>query len=91
MNNIQCVVVNKGVRCETFISVSDPVSDKCSFICKNHNRAEQVRAAKRSYDPIKDEADKDVHFQDCQFDPNLYGGAAPDFSIERDDTSDITF
>lgn len=95
MSEIRCIVVNnKGERCTTTITVSVPVAEKVSYICKNHARAEQVRANNRNYDPVKDEEDKDLHFQDVQFDKNLGGRVDPITSPEgtkdweHDDTSD---
>jgi hypothetical protein len=36
-----------------------------------------VRAAGRVYNPGKDEADKELHFQDIAWDPNLGGEVDP--------------
>lgn len=75
MTEIRCVVFNnKGVQCSSVFTTKEVVGPKAKFICKNHNRAEQVRANDRIYDPTKDEADKDLHFQDFQFDDKLSGG-----------------
>ena len=85
MNSIQCTVVKNGVRCSLTFETNDPVAPNARYICSKkdadgrdlHTRADQVRAADRPYDPVADEADKDLHFQDCQHDPDLRRGAHP--------------
>ena len=62
----------------------EAVSPKASFICKDHPREIQVQAAGRKYNPITDEADKDVHFQDHQFDKNLGTGTIPEGGDRED-------
>ena len=74
MATIRCKVLdNNGVRCENMIDVSLPLAENADYICAspNHSRAAQVRANNRQYDPARDEADKGVHFQEAQFDPDL--------------------
>ena len=72
MATIRCKVLdNNGAQCESTIDVSLPLAENAGFICKNHPRAAQVRANSRQYDPARDEADKGVHFQEAQFDPDL--------------------
>jgi hypothetical protein len=67
--------------CTSTIKVDGPVTPSFRFICSGrtaygdqtllHTREQQCRAAGRVYDPKADEADKEVHFQDHQFDKNL--------------------
>ena len=71
MTTINCIVEEKGVRCSTTLEVSEPLSPQYRFICKNHPRSVQVRANGRQYNPAKDEKDKDLHFQEVQFDKDL--------------------
>ena len=49
----------------------EAVSPNASFICKDHPREVQVQAAGRKYSPETDEADKEIHFQNHQFDKDL--------------------
>lgn len=79
-------------KCESTIEVDGPVSGKALFICKNHPRSVQVQAAGRVYDERRDEADKEIHFQTVQFDPELARSRNPLSGInhENDDRSDIT-
>lgn len=70
MNQIHCII--KG--CSTIFETNELVAANARFICKNHDRAAQVRAVGRKYNSETDEADKDIHFQDAQFDPYLGGG-----------------
>ena len=74
MNSIPCKV--KG--CTNVHLTEEAVSPNASFICKGHPREVQVRAAGRKYNPETDEADKDVHFQDHQFDKDLRIGRKAD-------------
>ena len=67
MNSIPCKV--KG--CTNVHLTEEAISPKASFICKDHPREVQIQAAGRKYNPKTDEADKDVHFQDHQFDKDL--------------------
>jgi hypothetical protein len=76
---IRCKVVTEGVRCESVIQTAESVSENAGFICRNHPRSVQVKAAKRAYDPILDEADKNIHFQDVAWDPDLGGKVEPLF------------
>ena len=86
---IQCKVVTDGVRCPTTLTI-DGATETTSYTCRNHPRAVQVRANKRTYDPVKDEADKRIHFQDVAWDPELGGRVKPTvFEIESDDISDL--
>ena len=55
----------------------EAVSPNASFICKDHPREVQVQAAGRKYNPETDESDKDVHFQDTQFDKDLRTARKP--------------
>lgn len=72
MTTINCKVEEKGVRCSTTIEVTEEIAKNFNgFICKNHPRSVQVRANGRQYDPAKDEKDKDIHFQETQFDKDL--------------------
>lgn len=70
---IQCVVVTDGVRCLNAFSSETPFSPNARYICKNHPRAGQVRAAGREYDSVVDEKDSQDRFQSTQFDPTLSG------------------
>lgn len=77
---IRCKVLDSaGERqCPSQINIPDnQVTELTGYICRNHTRAEQVRANNRSYDPTRDEADKDIHFQDCAHDPELNGRVRP--------------
>jgi hypothetical protein len=71
VTTINCIVEEKGARCSTTIEVTEQLSSGFKFICKNHPRAVQVRASGRVYDPVKDNVDKDVRFQEKQFDKDL--------------------
>ena len=88
MNTIKC----KIDECSSVFTTEEAVSPNAQYICKNHNRAIQVRAAGRTYDPKTDEADQDVHFQTCQFDPALAHAHSPnvDDYHDSDDASDFT-
>jgi hypothetical protein len=77
VTTINCTVEEKGVRCSTTLEVTEPMSPQFRFICKNHPRSVQVRANGRQYDPAKDEKDKDLHFQEYQFDKDFKRGAKP--------------
>jgi len=87
MNSIKC----KIDECLSVFTTEEAISPNAQYICKNHNRATQVRAAGRTYDPKIDEADQDVHFQTCQFDPTLdrRSGKEVGVEVEGDDISDI--
>lgn len=71
MNTTQCVVQTNGKRCLEVFGSEEPLHPNVRFICKNHDRSEQVAAAGRVYVPGVDDRDADVHFQDVQFDRNL--------------------
>ena len=72
MTTINCKVEEKGVRCSTTIEVTEEIAKNFNgFICKNHPRSVQVRANGRQYDPTRDERDKDLRFQEYQFDEDL--------------------
>lgn len=77
MPQIQCKVVEKEIRRTSIVEASEPLSAGAGYICSHHPRAVQVRANGRDYDPVRDEADKDIHFQDVAFDPDLGGRADP--------------
>ena len=74
MNSIPCKV--KG--CTNVHLTEEAISPKASFICKDHPREVQIQAAGRKYNPKTDEADKDVHFQDHQFDKDLRRSSKPE-------------
>ena len=84
---LKCVVDG----CSTELTTNEPVSEIVRYICKNHPRSVQAAAAGRTYDQQRDEADRDVHFQDVQFDPDLARSANPlrGMNQEIDDRSDI--
>lgn len=65
---IQCSVVMEGKRCLEVFGSNEPVYPEARFICKNHPRSEQVKAADRQYDPVADNKDAEERFQDGQFD-----------------------
>lgn len=71
MNTTQCVVETKGKRCLEVFGSEEPLHPNVRFICKNHDRREQVLAAGRVYIPESDHKDAEVHFQDVQFDKEL--------------------
>jgi hypothetical protein len=93
MTIVRCKVFKGKTRCSATIEFDEPLSTNFSgYICKDHPRSVQVQAAHREYDPVKDEADKEIHFQDVAWDPELGGNAKPLFiyklNIETDDQSD---
>ena len=47
------------------------------YICPHHTRREQWKALERQPDERKDNSDKDIHFQDHQFDKDLKRGRRP--------------
>ena len=69
MTRVNCIIEG----CINFIEVSEPVTEKCSYICKNHPRAVQCRAVpgRPEYNVARDEADKEVAFQTVANDPRL--------------------
>lgn len=73
MATINCAVEG----CNTNITVDEAVSKSVRFICKNRPRSVQVRTAGRSYDPVKDNSDQELHFQSHQFDKDLKRGSRP--------------
>ena len=77
MPTVQCAVEEKGVRCGTVVTVAEAVTEGARFICKNHPRTVQVRAAGRKYDPGKDEADSKLRLQNYQFDPDMTRAGKP--------------
>ena len=72
MNSINCKI--KGCK-EVFLT-EEAVSPLARFVCKNHPRSVQLAEVGRVMTE-KDEKDKEVHFQECQFDPGLASGASP--------------
>lgn len=73
MNTLKCMIEG----CLNFFSTEETVSENVRYICKNHPRAVQVRAAGRSYDERADNLDTEVHFQEYQFDKDLARGGSP--------------
>ena len=73
MPTIRCSISG----CSTQFDTIEPVAANARFICKNHKRAEQLKAVGRKYSSKLDEKDRDVHFQDHQFDKDMRrkGGA----------------
>lgn len=77
MVEYKCVI--KG--CNSTVKVDGSVSPNFKYICSGrmaygdqvllHTREQQCRATGRIYNPKADEADKEVHFQDTQFDKDL--------------------
>src|SRR6266699_7010508 len=67
MNLVRCAIEG----CLEVFKTAETLSPNARFICKNHPRKVQVEAVGRKYDVKKDETDQDVHFQDCQFDPEI--------------------
>ena len=73
--------------CTSVLKTDEPVSAGFFYICSGrqsygddrlaHTREQQVVAAGRKYNPETDEADKDVHFQDSQFDKDLRKSSKP--------------
>ncbi len=70
-NLVQCVVVTEGKRCLEVFGSNEPVHREARFICKNHPRSEQVKAAGRQYDPVVDNKDSEERFQEGQFDTKV--------------------
>jgi hypothetical protein len=52
MNTIGCCIKN----CKSVFSTTEPLLSTVRYICREHNKTDQSKAA---------------HFQDCQFDPEL--------------------
>lgn len=73
MNIVRCKVDG----CNSQFQTAGAVAADVSYICKNHSRAVQVRAAGRQYDVVKDNSDAEVQFQDHQFDKDLRRAAKP--------------
>lgn len=77
MREFKCIVEG----CDTILKTELPVSDGFQYICSGrvaygddklkHTRAQQCLAVGRQYNPVKDETDKDVHFQSFAFDKDL--------------------
>jgi len=64
--------------CSSMIEVLDElVTGATNYLCSHHLRTLQVRMNNREYDPLRDEADKAVRFQEHQFDPDLRRSAKP--------------
>ena len=72
MTTINCIVEEKGVRCNTTIEVTEPLSPQFKFICKNHPDTVQRRAAGNT--KLKR---PDARFQEYQFDKDLTRSARP--------------
>jgi len=95
MIEIKCVVDG----CPNVFRTEEAVSPNFRYMCSGracygddtltHTREDQVRAVGRRYDPKADEADKDIHFQNHQFDRQLDNTTGADQSIEGDDRSDF--
>lgn len=73
MNIVKCAIDG----CSTQFETADAVAVNVRFICKNHPRAEQVRAAGRAYDPEADNVDAKIKFQPHQFDKDLRRAGKP--------------
>lgn len=67
MPTIRCSISG----CSTQFDTTEPVAANARFICKNHKRAEQLKAIGRKYSSKADEKDREVRFQDHQFDRDL--------------------
>ena len=78
MATIQCKVGEGDERCKITIEVLESVSEHVSYICKNHPRAVQLRAAGRVYNYAKDDADKRIRLQEFQFDHDMSRAAMPE-------------
>lgn len=95
MIEIKCAIPG----CSNVFRTEEAVSPNFRYICSGrvaygddaltHERADQLAAVGRSYNPKSDEADKEVHFQNHQFDRELDNTTGADQSIEGDDTSDF--
>lgn len=78
MTVFQCIVMTKDeTRCLKTTETNLPVSPNFRYVCSHHTREEQLQVLSRPYDPVKDEADRDVHFQDFQFDEELASSGIP--------------
>ena len=72
MTVFQCIVMTKDeTRCLKTTETNLPVSPNFRYVCSHHTREEQLQVLSRPYDPVKDEADRDDHFQDSQFEDDL--------------------
>jgi len=71
--SIRCAISG----CVSTLETNEPVAAEARFICRHHPRREQVEAANRPYDPVGDNTDREVHFQDYQFDPEMARSARP--------------
>ena len=78
MTKIRCRIFKNKKQCESIHETNDPVADGASFICRHHPRSVQKQAVGQTYDPVKDEKDADLSFQDTQFDGDLDSSGAPD-------------
>lgn len=76
VNEIKCAIEG----CVEVFRTTEAVSTQVRYICKNHPRVQQLRAANRVVDE-SDFEDEDVHFQEFSFDP-FFGG---DKNIESGD------
>ena len=95
MVEIKCVIPG----CPNVFRTEESVSPNFRYICSGrvaygddiltHERQDQLHAVGRCYNPKSDEADRDIHFQNHQFDKELPHPASPDASIEGDDISDL--
>jgi len=84
MNELRCTIEG----CTTVFKTEEPISINARYICSKHDRATQVRAAGRVFNPDADFRDAEVKFQDHAFDkffdrPNRWREDA-----EIDDNSD---
>ena len=79
MNEVRCTVSG----CSEVFKTEEEVSQNSRYICKNHPREVQVRAASRSYNPDTDEADKKVGFQIYQHDRRLNHSTRPVGALTR--------
>lgn len=68
MNTIHCRIAG----CDSKFETAEAVTANATFLCSKHPRSIQVEAVGRKYDPVKDEKDSELRFQDSQFDPSIH-------------------
>lgn len=73
MNILRCVVVG----CTTRFNTKDNVLANARFICRHHTRQEQIEAAGRTFDSVKDLSDTKIRFQSTVNQDHLEGGVSP--------------
>lgn len=89
MTAIKCIIAN----CKSEFEVEDAAAVP-RYLCSSHTRQEQYEALGRRFVPEYDWTDRDVRFQEFQFDP-FFGGtvgviAAEPLELEPDTEKETT-